>query len=144
MKNLLLIIIFLFSHFSFSGENKVFFIVNRDNPVSKLSATQIADYFLKKNRTWEDGETVRFFDRLEGSLERKHFLSSILKRSSREIDSFWIGQKLFSGDSAPVQVDTDKMTINLVARFRGAISFVSSPPDESKSVKVIQIEDSIK
>ena len=48
-------------------------------------------------------------------------------KSSREVELYWIGQKLYSGESAPVRVASDSLVVRFVSRFKGAIGFVSKP-----------------
>ena len=115
--------------------------MNAENPVQKLTPFQISEMYLKKTRNWSNGNPVRFFDRNDGTPERKLFLNYVLKRSSRDIDQYWIGQKLYTGNSAPVQLASDNMAISLVARFPGAISYISPESfQENKGIKKIEID----
>jgi ABC-type phosphate transport system substrate-binding protein len=118
---------------------KILILVNKENPVSSLTSDQLRDFFLKRTREWQNKQPVRFFDRLDDSPERKLFLDLYIKKSSRQVDQHWIGQKLYSGDSAPSQVGTDSMVANLVSRFPGGIGYVSEKFQAPASVKVIPI-----
>jgi ABC-type phosphate transport system substrate-binding protein len=113
-------------------------IVNVANSVSNLTPDQIADYFMKKTRRWADGTPVRFFDHRDDSEVRNEFLDDVLGKTAREMDLYWIGQKLYSGSSAPTQVPSDSMMVALVSRFPGAIGYVSA--DYSPGVRVKKIE----
>lgn len=115
-------------------------IVNETNPVNELRQEQIRNYFLKKDKQWPHGGSVRFFDRSDDSSERREFLRSVIERSAREIETFWIGQKLYSGHSAPTQVSSDKMMASLVSRFPDGIGYVSDEFIPRKGVKIIQIK----
>lgn len=119
----------------------IVFIMNENSPVSKLTVTELKDYYFKRRRQWPDGVSVRFIDRGSGSEIRKMFLSSILNTSSEDLDLFWIGQKLYSGDNAPLQQPSESLTLQLVSTLKGAISYVSDstilPP---KGIKVIRVE----
>ncbi len=115
-------------------------IVNEKNPVTEISPEQISDYFFKRNRSWPNGMPVRFFDHRDESDERKVFLSTVLRKTSREIELFWIGQKLYTGNSAPLQITSDTMTASLVARFPGAIGYVSSTFPGAPGVKKIAVK----
>lgn len=116
-------------------------IVHKENTAEKIKVADLADYFLKRKRHWPNGTQVRFIDR-KPSPERKIFLEKILKKTAEEVDLFWIGQKLYSGDSAPVQSDSDKMSIHFVATFKGAIGYVSSRTViDNENVKEIKIGD---
>lgn len=121
--------------------DEIVFIVNVDNAVAGLSAREVSDFYLKRKREWPNGSTIRFIDRKE-SPERQKFLDSILKKNSEEVDRYWIGQKLYSGDSAPMQSPTDSMSIHFVATFKGAIGYISgSTVVRDKNVKKIKVTD---
>lgn len=117
------------------------FIVNSDNPVGQLSAQEVTDFFLKKTRHWRGGDSVRFIDRRENSPQRSVFLREILKKTSRDLELYWIGEKLYTGASAPIQVEPDAAVATLVASFKGAIGYVGSDFKGAKGVKVIPITD---
>jgi ABC-type phosphate transport system substrate-binding protein len=123
-----------------SAPAKIYFIVRSDSPISKLSAQEIADYFLKRRREWPHGKSVRFFDRRDDNPERNVFLKRVLKKSLREVELYWIGRMQFTGDSAPAQIASDAMVANMVARFDGAIGYVSSDFKGAKNIKVIEVE----
>lgn len=117
------------------------FIVNAENPAESISSKELKDYFFKRKPQWPDGSPVRFIDRNE-SPERKLFLEKLLRQTSEEIDTFWIGQKLYSGNSAPVQAASQSMVIYFVATFKGAIGYVSSASAVTdKKVKVIKVTE---
>lgn len=122
MKVLFLCLALGLSLSSFAQE--IVFIINAGSSVSEISQTELANIFLKKTRFWPDGSSVRFFDREDNTLEKKAFLKKYIHRSQREIDQFWIGQKLYTGNAAPTQLASDTMTISLVSRFPGAIGYI--------------------
>jgi ABC-type phosphate transport system substrate-binding protein len=116
------------------------FIVNAENPATSISASEIRDYFFKRKRSWPDGTGVRFIDRAVGSAIRQEFLKTVLQKKSDEVDMFWIGQKLYSGESAPMQESSDSMTIRFVESFKGAIGYVSASTDlTDRKVKVVKV-----
>jgi ABC-type phosphate transport system substrate-binding protein len=119
------------------------FITNDQNTVTRLTIPELKDYYYKRKRLWPDGTAVRFIDRAPGSEIRKAFLSSVLSTSSEDLDLFWIGQKLYSGDNAPLQQPSDALTMQLVSALKGAISYVSDaiPLSNLKGVKVIRVEN---
>lgn len=137
MKKLFLIIL-LFSSFSLWAQNIVV-ITNIANPVNQVTKNQLQDYYFKRNRVWSHGEPVRFFDRSDNSTIRNIFLRDFIQKSSRQVDQFWIGQKFNTGDSAPTQVSSDHLSMNLVSRFAGGISYVQEGTPLSKNVKIINV-----
>jgi hypothetical protein len=115
-------------------------IINDQNSIVELTPDQISGYFLKRNRQWPDGTPVRFFDRKDDSEERKIFLNDFVKKTPREIELYWIGQKLYTGNSAPIQIPSDSLTASMVSRFKGAIGIVSSRFEPPKGVKKVVIK----
>lgn len=124
---------------SFARAEGIALIVNAQNPVETLSRTQVADYFLKRTKIWSDGVPLRFFDRADGSEERKKFLQDYVRKTARDVELYWIGQKLYSGHSAPTQVNSDSMIEIMVSKFPGAIGYVSDRYQLSRPVKKIPV-----
>ena len=122
-----------------SKSEEINIIVNEQNPVSELSEEQVGNFFLKKVRQWPNGTPVRFFDQFDEKEERKLFLKNFVKKSSREVELYWIGQKLYTGNSAPLQVNSDTIMAGVVARFPGAIGYVSSSFTGAPGVKKVLI-----
>jgi ABC-type phosphate transport system substrate-binding protein len=127
-------------------DSPIVFIVNGSNPATSVGVLDLVDYYEKRRRQWPDGETVRFIDRNVGSSERQTFLRDVLKQSESDVDLFWLGQKLHSGNSLPIQVSSDDLVIELVKSFRGAIGYIaasnisSSPKTlEARGVKQIHV-----
>lgn len=127
--------------FTAARAETIAFLVNEKNPQVKLSRGQVSDFFLKKLKSWPDGVLVRFIDRTDSSPERNEFLRTIIRKSSRDIELFWIGQKLYSGHSAPSQVSSDAMVETMVSRFPGGIGYVSKDFVPTKAVKKIPVTE---
>lgn len=133
-------ILFGFQSSSYAAQEDIVFIVNAENPVASITTSELRDYFFKRKRSWPDGTSVRFIDRSLDSSVRQTFLKTYLNKKSEEIDMFWIGQKLYSGDSAPLQEPSDSLAIRFVESFKGAIGYVASGTDlEEHKVKVIKV-----
>lgn len=139
MKKILFLLLLSFSSNAFA-QGKIIIIVNESSSISYLTRTQIQELFFKTVREWQDGSAVRFFDRVD-SPERNIFLKYYLRRTQRQVDRYWIAQKLRSGASAPTQLTSDSMTASLVARFPGGIGYVSETFRGAKGVKLIEVGD---
>jgi ABC-type phosphate transport system substrate-binding protein len=118
-----------------SARAEIAVIVNSQNPVKSITRTQLADFFLKKLKLWPDGTPMRFFDRNDSSDLRKDFLHDYVRKSPRDVELYWIGQKLYSGHSAPSQISSDNLMEVMVSRFPGAIGYVSKDFVPTRSVK---------
>ncbi len=127
------------------AESGIVIIINAQQPLDSISNEAISNYYFKKKKQWPSGTNVRFVDHGADSAVRKAFLSKVLKTAASEVDLFWIGQKLYTGDSAPLKVRSDAMVIQFVASFPGAIGYISPETDlKNTKVKSIKIMDSDK
>lgn len=141
MRAILLISLWLgFLSSPVKAEDEIMIIVHVDNPTVKIRPDEISDFFLKRKRHWTDGSSVRFIDQIDGATSRDLFLKQIIKKTGREVDLFWVGQKLYTGDSAPIQVSSDAMTASLVAQFRGGIGYVSATFPITKGIKKVEVD----
>lgn len=123
-----------------AGSEELVFIVNGNNPVNEISANDIRDYYFKRKRQWPTGESVRFIDRSLTSRIHDQFVRRILRKSNSDVELFWIGQKLYTGDSAPLRETSDTSTIQFVSTFRGAIGYVSSATlIDDQNVKAVKV-----
>jgi ABC-type phosphate transport system substrate-binding protein len=143
MKKLILFVLVLLSHVTSLGlPTNLVFIVNDQTDVSSLKLTEIKDIYFKRNRQWPNGTAIRFIDRGAHTDLRKIFVSTILKMSDEDLDQYWIGQKLYTGDSAPLQQPSETLTLQLVSSLKGSISYVSSDTVlPSKGVKAIKVDN---
>lgn len=115
---------------------EIVFIVNSENPVEVLSHADIRDYYYKIKKLWPSGESVRFIDR-SSPVVRGTFLKKILRKSNADVELYWIGQKLYTGNSAPLREASDRATIQFVSSFRGAIGYISA--EAAPNVKTVKI-----
>ncbi len=138
MKTLILATFLFFSHLV--NAQDIIIIVNEKNPLSEITPVKLAHYYFKENRQWPGGMPVRFFDQKDETEARRIFLEKILKKTSREVELFWIGQKLYTGNRAPLQLGSDSMMATMVARFPGAVGYVSAAFTGAPGVKKIELD----
>lgn len=138
---IILMALLMIANISFAETaSNLVFIVNSENPVTEVSVNDITDYYFKRKRQWPSGESVRFIDRSPASRVRDLFLKFVLKKTNSDVELFWIGQKLYTGDSAPLRETSDNATVQFVSSFKGAIGYVSAASIlDEKNVKVIKI-----
>jgi ABC-type phosphate transport system substrate-binding protein len=101
-------------------------IVHASNPHTSRSREFVADAFLKKVTRWQDGEGIMPVDLKPTSATRRRFSEQLLKRSIGAVRSYW-QQRIFSGrDVPPPELDSDEAVASYVAKYPGAIGYVSS------------------
>lgn len=119
-------------------------IVHAKNPLTSISNEELNNFFTKKDRNWSNGDAIRFFDYRDEHTNRQLFLKKYIHKTSREIELYWIGEKIYTGNIAPIQVTSDSMMVAMVSRFKGGIGYVSAQYKLPDTVKRIQITKSVK
>ena len=106
--------------------NAVFQIVAHPlNPATSVDRRFLAQAFLKKAAYWPDGEPLRPVDLPAASETRRRFSESVLSRTVAAVKSYW-QQIIFSGRGVPPpELESDEAVLRHVARFPGAIGYVS-------------------
>jgi ABC-type phosphate transport system substrate-binding protein len=100
-------------------------IVHRSNPVTELERRFVEDVFLKKIKSWHNGDAVRPVDLEPNSPVRRRFTEVVLRRPLAAVRAYW-QQRIFSGrDVPPPELDNDQQVLRYVARYPGAIGYVS-------------------
>jgi ABC-type phosphate transport system substrate-binding protein len=113
-------------------------VVNADNPITGLDRRFVQDAFLKKVKAWPGGEVIRPVDLRSNSAIRERFSLDVLRRPLAAIQAYW-QQQIFSGrDVPPLAVETDAEVIHYLARYKGAIGYVSdrSPLTGARAVAI--------
>ncbi len=116
-------------------------IVNSSNSATEITLGDLADYYFKRKLRWPDGSKVQFIDQKDGG-PRKGLFLKLLDKSQRDLDLFWIGEKNFSGSSAPLQAPSDTMVLSMVGTLPGAIGYVGEERTELGKAKIIQVKKS--
>lgn len=100
-------------------------IVHPQNPQHAADRGFLADAFLKKVTRWAHGEAIRPVDLHADNRTRRRFSEVVLKRSVGAVRSYW-QQRIFSGrDVPPPELESDDSVIAFVAKYEGAIGYVS-------------------
>lgn len=101
-------------------------IVHASSAQNVVPDTWLADAFLKKVARWSDGELIRPVDQRASSVVRRAFSERVLRRSVGAVRSYW-QQRIFSGrDVPPPELDSDESVIGFVAKYPGAVGYVSN------------------
>jgi ABC-type phosphate transport system substrate-binding protein len=114
-------------------------IVNPANPTATLERKFLTDAFLKKATRWPGGESIRPVDQASDSVVRRRFTEEVLNRSVVAVKSYW-QQLIFSGRAVPPpELDSDEEVRRYVAKYSGAIGYVSGGVEPS-GVKVVTVK----
>lgn len=140
VKTLILTLTLSLLPFGVMAGSDIVIIVNAKSPVKSIKVSELEDFFTKKIRHWSNGDTVRFFDHRDDNEGRKLFLKKFINKTPREIDLYWIGEKIYTGNIAPIKVTSDSMMTSMVSRFPGGIGYVSKNYKLPKTVKSIEVK----
>jgi ABC-type phosphate transport system substrate-binding protein len=114
-------------------------IVNKDNPTTTLSRSEVSKYLLKKKTQWDHGPKASPVDLAGDSSVREVFSEDVHGRSVALIQRYWQKQ-IFSGRGVPPpEVANDDEVIKLVNSDKGAIGYVSPGARLPDDVKVLSI-----
>jgi ABC-type phosphate transport system substrate-binding protein len=112
-------------------------VVNRDNPVSELSAREVSRLFLKKSLRWPEGRPVQPVEPAAQVLQERFALAIHLK-SLNAVKAYW-NQVIFSGrDVPPLEKAGDAEVLAFVRSEPGAVGYVS-PGADTTGVKVVYV-----
>jgi ABC-type phosphate transport system substrate-binding protein len=118
-------------------------IVNKDNPVEKLSVPEVRLYWMRRGiqKTWPTLKTtVLPVDRKGTCPEKSIFYKSIIKLSESETEAYFAAKQYQSAETPPVKLASDNEVIEYVADNKAGLGFVNlaSLSDATKrSVKIV-------
>jgi ABC-type phosphate transport system substrate-binding protein len=116
-------------------------IVNKDNPVTTLSASEVKLYYLRriKKRWPEIDKNIRPADQKKRSDERDAFYN-LLGLNDSQVEQYFVTKQLQNAERPPDKFTTDADMINFVAEEIGAIGYIkasSATPEVMTKVKVV-------
>jgi ABC-type phosphate transport system substrate-binding protein len=133
----------LFISFDVSREarDSIVVIVNKDNPVSALTAGEVKLYYLRKiKKRWPViNKNIRPADRRKQCDERTTFYS-MLEMNDAQIEQYFVNKQLQNAERPPDKFATETEMINFVAEEIGAIGYmkaISVTPEITARVKVV-------
>lgn len=101
-------------------------IVHPNNSVASLTPDEVSRIFLKRTRTWENGQSIQVVDLAPSSPVRASFSKSIHHRTVANVTSFW-QQQLFSGtDVPPPERASETEVVAFVRSNPNAIGYVGN------------------
>lgn len=127
--------------FSVEG-TEIAVIINKDNPIASLSASEAKLYFLRKiKKRWtEINKNIRPVDRKNKCAEQEAFYSKILGMNASEVETYFVTRQYQNAEKPQDKFASDKEIIDFVGEEAGAIGYinVASLTAEAKNkVKVV-------
>ena len=110
-------------------------IVNKANPVSKITSAALTDIYLLNNTKWSNGIKVVVFDSKEGSVQKMFY--AFIGKDNLSLHKRWMQVQLSGEGKAPVALDDASDMLKKVASNEGAIGYVKLSEVHDTDVKVI-------
>ena len=146
MKKVLVFVSFLFlllTAFAPAG-TEVAVVVNKDNPVEKLTAGEVKLYWLRKiKKRWpEINKNIKPVDRKTKNAEQDAFYAKVLGMSAPDVETYFTQKQYESGEKPQDKFASDSAVIDFIGEEAGGIGFVSTAsltPEAKSKVKVVFI-----
>lgn len=119
-------------------------IINKENPVEKLTAGEVKLYWLRKiKKRWPElNKNIKPVDRKTKSAEQDAFYSKVLGMSAADVETYFNAKQYESGEKPQDKLGSDADIINFVGEEAGAIGFVNAAsltPEAKAKVKVVLV-----
>ena len=115
-------------------------VVNKNNPVTKMTRAEVSNIFLKKKPKWPDGEKMMPVDLVSTNPLREIFSQRVHQKSVSAIKIYW-QKKIYAGTGLPpAERKNDTEVLVYIRNHSGAIGYVSAKADLD-SVKEVQITE---
>lgn len=123
---------------------EVAIIINKENPVEKLTAGEVKLYWLRKiKKRWPElNKNIKPVDRKTKNAEQDAFYSKVLGMSAADVDTYFNAKQYESGEKPQDKFSSDADIINFIGEEAGAIGFVnvaSLTPEAKAKVKVVLV-----
>lgn len=116
-------------------------VVNKSNPVTTLTKSELSRLFLKKTIVWQGGGEVQPVDLGEDSDARQAFSKQVLGKDISAVKGYW-QQLIFTGRGVPpIEKQSEAEVLAFVSANRNAIGYVSAAAMLGPDVKVVKITD---
>lgn len=124
---------------AFAQEADIVVIVNKDNPVQRLSESDIRKIYTNYILNWPDGAPIILYDLTLQSPLRFRFSDRIFDRTPERIAEDWAHLKISNqAKNPPLTIKSEALIIRRVAAERGAIGYVSlNAARQNPDVKIV-------
>jgi ABC-type phosphate transport system substrate-binding protein len=114
-------------------------IVNAENPAAKVTASEIANFFLGKTTQWKGGLKAAPVDQKKDTAPGKAFLAKIVKMNESDFKNLWVEKMLSGGAEPPKVLDSDEAVIKFVKENKGAVGYIDAA-NLKEGVKALEID----
>ena len=134
---LLGLVVVLWAKSSTAGSNELLVIVNAQNPVTRLAATDLRPIFQTRKSKWESGALVEPVNLPEKSPQRQAFDRVVLGFDPETTVRYWIDRKVRGEARPPKRLATPTAVLAHVASSPGGIGYLPADGTVGAGVKVV-------
>lgn len=114
-------------------------VVNDANPFYTASAGQVADLFLAKRTTWQNGSAVNPVDQMPEAQVREEFSVAVLGRPLQAVQAYWRAKVYREDVTPPAELADDQAVIDFVKTHPNAIGYVTPDVDLPAGVHAVVV-----
>jgi ABC-type phosphate transport system substrate-binding protein len=127
-----------------SGGTSIAIIINKDNPVSALTAGEVKLYWLRKiKKRWpEINKNIKPADFKARTAAQETFYGTVLKMTGSDVDTYFTQKQYESAEKPQDKLSSNAAMIDFIAGEPGAIGYIESSAlsaDDKAKVKVVLI-----
>jgi hypothetical protein len=120
-----------------AGSAELLVIVNAQNPVKRLSASELRPIFQTTKRKWDSGDLVEPVNLPEKSLPRQLFDKPVLGFDAETSLRYWIDRKVRGEARPPKKLTTPAAVVAHVSSTPGGIGYVPAEGTLAAGVRVV-------
>jgi ABC-type phosphate transport system substrate-binding protein len=139
-----LVLVILMSFAPAPAGPEIAIVVNKENPIEKLSSGEVKLYWLRKiKKRWPElNKNIKPVDRKTKNPEQDAFYSKVLGMSANDVETYFNTKQYESGEKPQDKFPSDAAILEFVGEEAGAIGFVNSAsltPEAKAKVKVVLV-----
>ena len=119
-----------------AGEDVIVVIVNKANPASALTATDLRPIFQTSKTSWSSGGDAVPINLPEDNPLRIAFDQTVLGLDADRVARYWKDRKIRGGARPPTRVSSSAAVLKLVAAKEGAVGYLKAS-EANATVKVV-------
>ena len=116
-------------------------IVNKANPIEKISKSLLRNIFLGNYISWENGRRIQIVDFTSDIPLRKLFDENILNLSPQKVSMIWVKVSLSGKSIPPKIVHAEEDVKSFLTENEGGIGYIKNSANLPHSLKIIQVSD---
>jgi ABC-type phosphate transport system substrate-binding protein len=114
-------------------------VVNRSNPIARLTRAQVSQIFLRKVTQWDNRQAVLPVDQAAESPVRRAFTKQVHQRTIASVQTWWQQQTFAGIGVAPPERSSDAEVLEYIRKYPNAIGYVRAGVSVGAQIKTIDV-----